>query len=76
MDNGRLIFSFTKNGQSKSVTLDSTATEIMHKRMKVRAIYSNRIFPRQAKWMNNSENKDLKQAPDFLDGLKKALVRA
>ena len=76
MNNGRLIFSFTKNGQSKSVTLDSTATEVMHKRMKVRAIYSNRIFPRQAKWMNNSEDKDLKEAPDFLDGLKKALVRA
>ena len=74
--NGRLIFNWTKNGEAKAIDLEERASEILMKRKKVRAIYSNRIFPRLSKWMNSSEDKDLKKAPDFLQGLKKALVRA
>ena len=80
-ENDRLIFTWTKNGESKSVALEETASQIMQDRIKVRAIYSNRIFPRLSKWGRASEKKtgieyDLKAAPDFLQGLKKALIRA
>ena len=74
--NNKLVFRYTKNKTTKQIILDDSAATILRKRMKVRAIYSNRIFPRQASWSNNSKNYDLKGTPDFLQGLKRALVRA
>ena len=42
--NNKLVFRYTKNKQTKQIILDDTAATILRKRMKVRAIYSNRIF--------------------------------
>ena len=74
--NGRLVFNWTKNGKSKSINLTQEASDILKDRMKVRAIYSNRIFPRLAKWKGKNKDYDLKGVADFNRALTRNLVKA